>query len=234
LSVLGNKYTHYDLHTNNILLHKPFVGQRYILMRYHNTQNNTTITFKTEHIAKIIDYGRNYFNNNITNTNNIIENYLCKSSFCQPNCGNDHGYNSLVKTKILNQDFHHITPYKPNISHDLLFLSVIKNALQGDREWDNITLDYTSQTNFGTNEKQTIHTDHVIRNVHDAKRELETLIQKPEFIESEYYKMVTPVGKNIIKLKGLQSKYDGWTQSAEMDIYDNGQPYKFTYYSDHT
>ncbi len=65
LHYLGNRYTHYDLHAGNVFLYKPYGSQskKYILMRYHFTKTGVTVTFKTRHIAKIIDYGRNYFNN---------------------------------------------------------------------------------------------------------------------------------------------------------------------------
>jgi hypothetical protein len=40
-------------------------------MRYH--RNGKIFKFKSEYIVKIIDYGRNYFNNGTTNTKEIIE-----------------------------------------------------------------------------------------------------------------------------------------------------------------
>jgi hypothetical protein len=58
LTQLGNLYTHYDLHSNNVLLYKPYDGKKYIKMIYHS--KGKIYEFKSEYVSKIIDYGRNY------------------------------------------------------------------------------------------------------------------------------------------------------------------------------
>lgn len=57
LDVLGGKFTHYDLHTENVLLYK-FPGP--VLFRYETSDG--VIEFRCWYLAKIIDYGRSYFN----------------------------------------------------------------------------------------------------------------------------------------------------------------------------
>jgi hypothetical protein len=62
LTVLGKTYTHYDLHEENVLVYKPFKGEKYIDMIYHTKDG--IFSYSTEYVAKLIDYGRNYFNSN--------------------------------------------------------------------------------------------------------------------------------------------------------------------------
>jgi len=56
LAHLINQFTHYDLHSNNVLIYKP-VNNGFIEYFYH-LENNKIVTFKSPYIAKIIDYGR--------------------------------------------------------------------------------------------------------------------------------------------------------------------------------
>jgi hypothetical protein len=60
LVYLENEFTHYDLHLENILLHKlsnnTFIEYNYIL------NDGTPINFKSKYIVKIIDYGRSFYN----------------------------------------------------------------------------------------------------------------------------------------------------------------------------
>ena len=79
LSSMVNNYTHYDLHEDNVLCYKPYVGNRYVVMNYH-FNDGTVITFPTDHVCKIIDYGRNFFTHtvgdHIESSTNIIDD-LC-------------------------------------------------------------------------------------------------------------------------------------------------------------
>jgi hypothetical protein len=85
LAMNADTFTHYDLHTGNVLLYEPVKG-KYIEYHYH-LNNNETVTFKCCYIAKIIDYGRSFFvdetnPNKITNTSENIYNKLCKLDAC--------------------------------------------------------------------------------------------------------------------------------------------------------
>ena len=60
LSELGDNFTHYDLHTSNVMIYQPN-REKYITYNYYLARGD--ITFKSRYIAKIIDYGRSYFNN---------------------------------------------------------------------------------------------------------------------------------------------------------------------------
>jgi len=58
LNTLKDKFTHYDLHSENVLIYIP-IKDYYI--EYHYIYNdNSKINFKSPYIAKIIDYGRTY------------------------------------------------------------------------------------------------------------------------------------------------------------------------------
>ena len=59
LSQLKNNFTHYDLHTSNVMLYEPSKG-KYIEYVYH-TDNGKEVRFKCPFLVKIIDYGRCFF-----------------------------------------------------------------------------------------------------------------------------------------------------------------------------
>jgi hypothetical protein len=50
-------FSHNDMHTENVMIYKPFGNEKkFILMKYWSS-NTECITFKTHYLAKIIDYG---------------------------------------------------------------------------------------------------------------------------------------------------------------------------------
>ena len=70
LSVLCETFTHNDLHTENILLHK-IKDNSYITYNYY-LKDLTCITFNSQYIAKIIDYGRSFYLDKINGTGTAI------------------------------------------------------------------------------------------------------------------------------------------------------------------
>jgi hypothetical protein len=52
LATLQNEYTHYDLHTDNVLVYEPIVNS-YITYNYH-LSSGYTLSFNSRYIAKII------------------------------------------------------------------------------------------------------------------------------------------------------------------------------------
>ena len=83
LSQLSKTFTHYDLHTENVLLYEPFGknSNKYITFNYYNSKNELT-TFKSKYLVKIIDYGRSYFNNGVSVNSKTIYTKLCKTNEC--------------------------------------------------------------------------------------------------------------------------------------------------------
>jgi hypothetical protein len=201
---LKDTYTHYDLHVGNVFLYRPFEGNTCILMRYH--RNDKVFEFKSEYVVKIIDYGRNYFNNGEISTKEIIEK-ICEMPECKPNCGEDFGY-SIIKgsTDEPLRDFYWIDPIKPNMSHDLKFANYIKDILI---KW--LKLDsFIYIEDFGTPEnlKGNKTNKRNIRNIFNLLHSLEYYI--PRF-----------------NLSSNWMKYQNWKVAATMDIYDDGRDYEF-------
>ena len=59
LSAIRENFTHYDLHTDNVMVYEPS-KDTYITYNYYLPKGD--ITFKSRYIAKILDYGHSYFN----------------------------------------------------------------------------------------------------------------------------------------------------------------------------
>jgi len=200
-------YTHYDLHPGNVFLYKPFQGNKCVQMTYH-CLSGVTRTFKSEYIIKIIDYGRNYFNNGKTNTAEIVKK-ICGFNECDPNCGEDVGYSVIQGVPIRPEDFYWINPIEPNISHDLRAVYHYSSALTKPPV-DSFIYD----TEYGTPQRKgfqiTADNKIVIKNIFNLKSVLEKLIKK--FNESRNDK-----------------KYDNtWKVAATMNIYEDGRDYEFT------
>ena len=59
LSRIKRNFTHYDLHTSNVMLYQPEKG-KYIEYVYH-LHGNKEVRFRCPYLVKIIDYGRSFF-----------------------------------------------------------------------------------------------------------------------------------------------------------------------------
>lgn len=231
LNNMRDIYTHYDLHGNNVLVYKPFKDEKkYILMTYHLNDGNKMI-FPTNLIAKIIDYGRNYFNdvNKKISSKNIIENFCvkCENGSCiNPDCY-QHSSNETIdltgnKPKIHNNFYcgeasgvrlgeynkqtgslHYLTPYKSNISHDLR----LANEIQDYITHYGYTLKY--DMTHGTSPVTNNTTPKLITNVTDMYNFL--LDQNVSF--NDFY---------------MPSKYDStWVKMADLHVYEDRRPYEY-------
>ena len=127
LAQLYDVFTHYDLHLDNVLIYEPIKG-KYIEYHYHTASG--LVTFKSPYIAKIIDYGRSFYeyydaassSSNI-NSADIYDN-ICKESKCN-DCGNEFGFAWLKPT--FNQSHYFISSSLSNPSHDLRLLYGLYN-----------------------------------------------------------------------------------------------------------
>jgi hypothetical protein len=117
LSHLQQKFTHYDLHGNNVLLSK-LPNRTYVQMKYV-FRDREAIEFKSSHIVKIIDYGRSYFYVNANTNSIVIGNKVLETRECLRTLSNPKGagYN-FMKCNHLDRD-HYICSRVHNISHDL-------------------------------------------------------------------------------------------------------------------
>ena len=207
LACLGDRYTHYDLHASNVCLYKPYDGKQYIQMKYHS--RGQVYEFPSEYVVKIIDYGRNYFNNGKTDTGKIVAE-VCKSLKCKPNCGEEQGYSILQGDYYdPNADFNYIMPNKPNTSHDLLLANNLKPYFDGLNMYNT----FFYKTKYGTpptTRTETYATDRNVYTMKDFVMSMESVI-------------------NTINQKKIRKKYDStWVCVAVMEIYDDGRDYSYT------
>jgi hypothetical protein len=200
LAMLGDNYTHYDLHANNVFLYKPFDGNKCILMKYHH--NGKVFEFKSEFIVKIIDYGFNYFNNGKTNTKEIME-IICTQNNC-PKCGLKKGYET-IQGNIMNpeREFYWINPIVPNVSHDLKFAFWIQNNTPNFNLIEKIHY----KKDAGTPEDKT-----------GDEKNIRSIFNLLDALESEI---------NYFNEIENHNKYAEWTVAATMDVYDDEREYTF-------
>jgi hypothetical protein len=217
LSVLCNEYTHYDLHAGNVMLFKPYIGDKYIDMHYH-CSNGKIFTFSTEYIAKIIDYGRNYFHDMQTgfNSTRLYKHFClnpgapeCTSDF-RPSVINVCGTNAGIfrgEIGLPEGSKHYINPYKRNMSHDLRLVNLMKEILARDCGW-HFSIQYESK--YGTKEVENGTIPDVIYNVNDMVEQLKqnlNIWNAPD----QYNKYLSP----------------NWQKMGDMHVYEDRRPYRF-------
>lgn len=113
---LRKKFTHYDLHWENVVLTEPKKG-KYI--QFHYKTETGVVSFKSIYVAKIIDYGRCYFDDG-KETSLSIYKKICKLKNCRPTCGWDKGFKYFDL-----KDADHLICQKKNESADLRFLKIL-------------------------------------------------------------------------------------------------------------
>jgi hypothetical protein len=117
LSLIKNTFTHYDLHSDNVLVYTPN-QDKYIEYHFHKLSGEV-ITFKSQHLIKIIDYGRSY----VGGVSEDAYRKVCKEPNCKPDCGRNTGY------WMSNNLAYFINSSKKNISHDLKLLTNVRELL---------------------------------------------------------------------------------------------------------
>jgi hypothetical protein len=189
LSQLKNQYTHYDLHTQNVLLYK-LENDEYITMRYIYPDGNV-IQFNTSVIVKIIDYGKSFFTSNKENPKNIYES-ICQSNYCNESrelCGNLSGYDYLQHSES-NIDNHFMTPQFNNISHDLRLLNEMKlSGYDPNSAIGYIIKDLQYFSRYGTGQKL-YSEENKINNVYDLESSLQNIIKDTKFnsLHDDFFK----------------------------------------------
>jgi hypothetical protein len=142
LMILKDEFTHYDLHTNNIVL-QPAVnvnGSRYKTFSYaHDAINGSrTTTFRSKYTAKIIDYGRSFFQDpsNPKLGSRYVYKKVCEVQTCNTQqtgiCGTRIGFNWLANPngKFTANNDYFINSSRSNISHDLRLMRMLLTKLQ--------------------------------------------------------------------------------------------------------
>ena len=128
LMCLENVFTHYDLHSSNVLIYEPIQGQ-FIQYHYH-MPDGSVVSFKSKYIAKIIDYGRCFYhdvsNPDIDGTSRTVHSSLCRRPECAPSCGTEKGYYFTQPLSAIPSNDHYISSVVRNRSHDLILLKNLK------------------------------------------------------------------------------------------------------------
>ena len=148
LAVLAKEFTHYDLHTGNVLLYEvPNAG--FITMNYKDV-NGTITSFNTRFVAKLIDYGRSFYSGaeklstTLLNSTNLYDavkmNNDCANKKRKTSPDN-FGYSFFDQVGDSNNFY--ITAVHANKSHDLRLLSVVVESdlpalkTKAGRTWKN-------------------------------------------------------------------------------------------------
>ena len=162
LSAISSSYTHYDLHTNNVLLYSP-VKNKFIQYHFH-TKEGDVISFKSCYVVKIIDYGRCF----VKPFSEKAKEEVCDTDECAPYCGSKFGYffNDRLKSYSIESSM-------KNESHDLRLLQTLR---------ENVWADYKKSGNHFKSESQMWLYKELLERVHYNKRfgtpeELETGIK---------------------------------------------------------
>jgi len=225
LCVLADNFTHYDLHTENVLIYEP-VKDSYIQYFYH-FKNGTVIPFKSAYIAKIIDYGRSYYDYKgsdaehqpleIEDESKYVYKEVCKIPECKPSCGYNYGFGWFKP----NDD---LCSQRSNASHDLRLLYMLHKSGNDYKDpayvkmCDNVKTFATPlhelckkvkyKSMFSTPEDNTYGYPTKINNIDDAFYSLNDFIQRMDYMESN------------------QIRYATKTKLGEMHIYD-GRPLEY-------
>jgi hypothetical protein len=177
LSAIRNVFTHYDLHASNVLVYTPD-PTKYIQYHFHLITGEI-VTFKSQHLIKIIDYGRSY----AKDASEEVHEKVCAENKCDPNCGFSYGYWMSKNTSYF------IKSWKCNNSHDLKLLNIIKgdlahipkpaNSIESLIHKKLQTVIYSEM--YGTAEIKQTRQPLRIANVSDAEMSLRTLINSALF-----------------------------------------------------
>ena len=131
LDQLRGVFTHYDLSYRNVLIYEPVPGE---YIEYHYHYKGRVISFRSRYIAKIIDYGRCYFNNGIFSSLDIYR-LVCSNAVCTKDifsekdniCGEKLGFHMFEPPDKFNGHF--INSSRNHPSHDLLLLADIASYI---------------------------------------------------------------------------------------------------------
>jgi len=182
LAQISDVFTHYDLHSSNVLLYLSQEENVCVEMRYH-LPGNEIVTLYTKYVAKLVDYGRCFFYDNENMNSKKYHDLLCKAPDCNPGCGEYYGYDILNGN--IKDDY--ITPQKRNRSHDLrLWNNIVKKWLKKRKHACpdyifNILNRIHYRSEYGTPELNDGIQNHDILTVHDAYQTLLSVMKNPRF-----------------------------------------------------
>jgi len=217
LAFNSKTFTHYDLHTGNVLLYEPVNG-KFIEYHYHN-KNGTVITFFSPYIPKIIDYGRSFFDNGNVSSNKIYDK-ICSVKECDPDCGSKVGMVWLDPEPYIT-----ISSSKKNESHDLRLLYSLKKSIETMNVPTEKTFTETEKVlhkvvygislskedkEYGTKENLKMPSDKIY-NVKGAYQALKQVIENPDVVtenQQNYSNMANKLGDLHVYFDKRPMKYE--------------------------
>lgn len=208
LSVLADSFTHYDLHDFNVNVCEPDKDS-YIEFHYHMDDGEVCI-FKSKYIAKMIDYGRSYFNDKEAGIDSReIYKKICKEPKCEPDGGKDKGFQFMEDNVRFPKKHYWTSSQKRNESHDLRLLNDVyrltsENGTYQDlpEKLQDLLVKLTYNHMYGTPECEKGFP--CIKNVHDAASTLREIISDPDLKASN------------------DAEYHGKKKLGELHIYCTG------------
>jgi len=169
LKLLGNKYTHYDLHMGNVMLTTVEEG-KCVRFEYTMPGEENPIVFYGTYVAKIIDYGRNYVSSLKSEVEEIKTAKECNTPLCGRR-GKECGYRNYQNPKHADLGFR-----RHNVSHDLRLLNYVAKALGS--HWPESPHVVYAENEFSTSEVVSHGLPEEINNVDDAATFLATVVKK--------------------------------------------------------
>ena len=220
-------FTHYDLHTNNVLMFMPS-NNKYIQYHYH--MGSDVFSFKSKYMLKIIDYGRSYFNDSRN-----IRRTLCNTTKCNPDCGKNVGFSWLNPRNKNNRNSYYISSTISNESHDLRLLNELKVYYSTrTKSYLKFILDKVQYSDeYGTKNNSALGGNLHINNVSDAFmkfKNLFLLLNQPDLIDRGGLDSVSLI--YAIDFHEEMSKYERLyapdTKLGDLHVYDDGRNMTFT------
>ena len=203
LSKLSTKFTHNDLHHDNVLLYKPF--EKKCIKYQYFYEDGTVIRFYSQYVVKLIDYGISYFENNSTY---LSRDELCNEPTCKPNCGWEKGFK--LSDTILKEENYFLSRLINNSSNDLRLLKIIGRARYNDKfepEIQRILDKVIYRRNYGTPRLPNSGLPDSIHNVIDACNELKQIgLQKEQTNTMDFHEM---------EVAGIMNVYVGLDREME-------------------
>jgi hypothetical protein len=225
LDQLKDVYTHYDFHAGNVLMYKPFPGNVYMQMHYHNVETGKVISFPADRIAKIIDYGLNHFRTETETSEQIIE-QICQTPECGPFCGTERGFRFIKGKQGLASDQIGLSPQIPDLNdpyngYRAYFIDpTVKNNSHDLR----ILYDFEFYTNHHSIQLPTV----------SNQTEFGFPESKDTFLGDSAIPMISTVTDMCRFLEHTANEWtqnlpytSSWECGGDLHVYSDGRPYTF-------
>lgn len=237
-------FSHNDMHTENVMIYKPFGNkEKFVLMKYWSSETEY-ITFKTHFLAKIIDYGKCF-------AKGMSEEHISLMCKKYSRCGYECGYASILpKDRYISykrSDFVNLTEkltelrvkekldekLDENEKNEIIF---IEDRLWKITNWPDATKKNESYDIW-------LYRDLYV-DLHDTLVLTTPAIEDfgIEHMDNTYTVDGSQISNLTDMMKMLKDKfnssvvtddeYTGWTQGATLEVYWDDKPFKYEIIAD--